>query len=413
MAIQTLLASLLLVTGATQALRDRPLDTLVLTSGRSIEGHLVRQDEEEVTWLVRTRQQTYPRAQVERVESAVLHLSEFARRVEGAAAADARANLEVAAWAKEVGLLPEAELMAWRVLARDFENEAAHTFLGHRQRGNAWQVQLDRRWLDQRRFETAIADWRSAFEYHGSLYHVRSNLPLAEGIERMLLLNRVYADFFELFGDRLGFPHASLQLEVHLHRESRSFPAVGRGNPAYFLADANRVVIDGERATTQGPLIRQAVQQILFATYRNHGSGTGSPPGWLAIGLAAMMEAALDGPGFDARRLLRPRTNWFEIHAGARDPFSLNRVLNFAADDFEELASTEVRYAQAYTLIHYCLEGDEGRLAGPFKDFVRGTMEARMSPTHFKNALGVSDDARFESAWQAHAAARAAERPGR
>jgi hypothetical protein len=76
-------------------------------------------------------------------------------------------------------------------------------------------------------------------------------------------------------------------------------------------------------------------------------------------------------------------------------------VLNFGSSDFAVNARADLKYAQAYTLVHFGLESDKGALRDRFLDFMRSARRGQSSQTHFADAMKM-DDAKIERAWQAH-----------
>lgn len=413
--IAVLAALALVISGAALAslsVLDRPVDTLVLSSGKEVEGHYLGRTEAEIRFLVSTRQQNYAHGKVESLRSPIPHLDEFVTRLQRAGPRDVAANLEIADWCDGLGLKPEAQFARWRAIAADWDDRRAHEALEHRESRGKWQVRVGRKWLDRERFERETADWRNALELETSLMRLRANVPLSDAIESVVEWTRTYRAFFALWGDPVGLPHASEWMTVHLHGDEKSFPKSGSGGPSYFLPAESRVVVDRTRLRDTG-FVRDRLGQILSSTYKNAENAQGSAPAWLAESLGIYLQAVLDGPDvLDPERILESEQDWFSAHANADSPNSLNRILICARDDLREVPGHELRMAQAYTLFDYCLNADGARHRSAFLEYARGTMAGKVSPTDFTNAVKLEGSA-FEADWQAWAKSRATERETR
>jgi hypothetical protein len=392
---------------------DRPTDTLVLSNGRRVQGHVLRERPDEYLVLVDTRQETFPKARVESVTSPVVHLDEFVRRLVATKPTDAAANVELAAWCAEKGLELEANFLRWRAIAADWDHAPAHEALGHRQRGGGWQVRIGKSWLDRKQFEKQLADWRTSPTLETSLGQVRGNVPLGYLTDTLVRWTRHYHAVYSLFGNDMGLPHTSTWASTHLHGTSRSFPSSGANEPQYYLASEFRVVVDNSRLPRNGAVERTWVQQILHMAYRNAESGRGSAPPWLTESLALYIAASLGDPlggGLpDPARSLLAERDWFRIHANASSPDSLSRILNASYEDLNTLQGHETRLAQAYTLLDLCLHAEGGAHRAKFASFLEGTLTGATSSTHFQNAMGF-DNRTFSATWQDWAKTRAEER---
>jgi hypothetical protein len=98
----------------------------------------------------------------------------------------------------------------------------------------------------------------------------------------------------------------------------------------------------------------------------------------------------------------RPAQAWFAEHAHAKKPFDLSRMFSFLDEDYAAGSNTALKYAQSYTLVHYLLHGDGGKLRPGFMDFLRRVYKGDASTTSFQDAIGVREQD-FEKAWHAYA----------
>ena len=76
-------------------------------------------------------------------------------------------------------------------------------------------------------------------------------------------------------------------------------------------------------------------------------------------------------------------------------------MLNFASGDFHDSSNVDLKHAQAYTLVHFLLHGDEGRHRAGFFAFLRGAYAGKASSTDFKSAIGAPME-ELEAGWTAH-----------
>jgi hypothetical protein len=152
-------------------------------------------------------------------------------------------------------------------------------------------------------------------------------------------------------------------------------------------------------------LFHEATHQIVFAVTRFSFSGGGTVPGWLGEGLAEYVSGGMHGPPgkrkFAEGLIILER---FQVHAAAKSPYDLSRVLTFEADDFVASSKADLKYAQAYTLVQFCMEGEGGKYRKAFLEFLRGAWKGRASAGDFRKAMKISDR-EFEKTWIAHARA--------
>jgi hypothetical protein len=72
-----------------------------------------------------------------------------------------------------------------------------------------------------------------------------------------------------------------------------------------------------------------------------------------------------------------------------------------ATGDFGVDNKSDLKYAQAYTLVHFCLEGEGQRYRDRFFDFLRGVYLGKSSMSDFKEALG-GKERELEKAWNVY-----------
>lgn len=401
------LGVLALLAVAPVADRDREEDVLVPTRGREVEGYLVRMDDEEVVFRVGTRDKVWERDEVEEIRAPALRYNELARRLREAPLGDVEGAVEIARWCAEVGMEAEARYAWWRVLAFDWNHEEAHAALGSKERKDGWNVRVDRKWLTREEFFERIVEWDTALAVDTSFHSIKSSAlfedSLASVDRTILTFDLLYREFGALF--ELAFPQKIM--EIHLHGDSETFPPQNR-RAAYFRGDENRVVCDCSMWEGAATLAHEVTHQVLANAYQMIDDGRGTAPGWLDEGLAEVAAALIEADLSSVDDLLgtdRAKAH-LRIHAGAEDPYDLSRVLNFDTPQFHSVDGADLAYAQAFTLVLFLLDAEEGGYVERFKDFVALTFEGKKSGTHFQKALDADLD-ELEQRWIGYVQARA------
>ena len=374
-------------------------DVVVLAGGERLEGRVVYEDRERLILRQGTRDTELEMKKVERVESLVRNLDALLVRDLRAAAFDLGENEMLAEQARESGLAGEAEIFAWRMLAKDPANEAAHHFLDHKKRPTGWVVPLPGRAavpFDKRRILSR--DWGNAWEFSSLHYKLRTNLPLEQTLHLAVDLERLYMGFFELFGVELTLLEICEPMSVQVHADAASYPESANEVGRYEAAN-DTLYIDASVRFSRDVIVHEATHQLLHDTAIRERTYSGEIPGWLDEGLAEYVAGCAVGEPHQLR--LEPgRANKarFRIHAESSEPYSLSRVLAFSTADFWTASRQDLKYAQVYTLIHFCLHGSEGRHRGSFFQFLRGAYRGQSSPTDFKKCLAL-DEKELEQEW--------------
>lgn len=417
---------------------DRIPDRIELNSGAKLEGRIVYEDASKLLLLTGSGEKSYDKKTVKTSRSrARLHGDLFERWL----SLDAEAIgpiLDLARAAKQTDLLEDAACFASHVILLDPANEDAHRLLGHRKRGSTWDLEFRKdRWVSFEKILPSRPDWDDGSDLSSAHYIVRTNLSLRAAVDAALDLECFYRAFFELFGAELELREVVDPMTVEIHGDKRSFPAIATGRTAYTDAVRNWVELDASAsagsAGTAGTsassgsegasgssgssssapagsapeplaheLFHEATHQLVAAVTRFSHSGAGTVPGWLGEGLAEYMAGGISGPPgqrkfIDGSLLL----GHFAVHASAKSPYDLSRVLTFEADDFVASSKSDLKYAQAYTLVQFCMDGEGGKYRKGFLDFLRAVWRGKAASADFRKAMKMSEGA-FEKAWVAH-----------
>ncbi len=376
-------------------------DFVLLESGKRLEGRVVYEDRQLLILRQGTRDTEIVMDDVQRVDSLVRSLDALLDRELENSVFDLEQGMIHAELARECKLDGMAELLAWRVLAVDQQHEAAHRFLEHRARPGGWLVPLGGRWVPLKKRRELASDWGSAWEFSTLHYRLTANVSLDLVLDAAIDLERLYQGFFELFGAELKLYEVMDPMAVHLHGDKSSYPENGAEIGRYdALEDTLRV--DASGGLAMDVLIHEATHQLVYDTAVRERAHSGEIPGWLDEGLADYVAGCTVG---ERRRLAlepgRPNAERFRVHALAKKPMKLSRVLNLANADFWATSRLDLKYAQAATLVHFGLHGAGGRYREGFLDYLRSAYAGQASSTDFKKCMKVDMD-ELEAAWKEH-----------
>ena len=391
---------------------ERVPDRVELANGTRVEGRIVFEDDSKILLLTGTGEKTFEKKSVKSSRSrARLHDGIFERWL----ALDPDqlpAILDLMRACKQTDLLEDAECFANRALLLDRKNADAHKLLGHRKRGSGFDFEFRKdRWTSFDQVFVARPDWDQALDVASMHYVVRTNFALESAVASALDLECFYRAFFVLFGKELELREVVDPMTVEIHADRGSFPQLASSRTAYVEPVRNWVEIDASGGTTGGAdrqeLFHEATHQLIAALTHLSFSGAGEVPGWLNEGLAEYLAAGMNGPPgqkkFSEGALL---LDHFKVHAAAKSPYDLSRVLTFEAGDFIASSKSDLKYAQAYTLVQFCMEGDSGEHRAGFLDFLRAVWRGKRGSADFRKALKIEGKV-FEKAWTEHVRANA------
>lgn len=378
-------------------------DLVTLKDGKRVEGRVVRDTSRELVVRVGTNERRIDVNDVASVSSAARKLAEALTVWERLSPADTRAVRELAAQCKTAGLEREARVFALYGLTLAPLDEALHALAGHEKRGEAWYVRDGaKREAFAKRFERNL-DWGAAWELDTTHFALRCNLPLRDAVACAIELELCYRAFFGWFAEELPLYEPSQAMKANVYASSAEYPEL-TGRKAYFEPQANVLHVSAQDGLDLGALVHEATHQLLFNTSANTKASLGAVPAWLDEGLAEYMAACREGICSRAAYSKgKPNREHFARHRTADKSFDLSRVLAFDHGDFAASSNAALKYAQSYTLVHFCLHGggDEQRVR--FFDFFRRAYSGKSSMTAFKDAMVVKEK-ELESAWREYVA---------
>ena len=373
-------------------------DVVQLKDGKELHGRVVYEDTRFLILRKGSRDTQIDVNEIQHVESLSRNLDALLDNTTRTQPWSVSDNELLAAQAQESGLEGEAALFWWRVLAIEPGNEAAHRALGHKKRGSGWGIPLDSRTVAQDKRVELARDWGSAWEFHTLHYHLRTNLALEIALDLALDLERYYQGVFDLFAGELQLFDVCKPMNVCVYADRASYPETAAEAGHYDAAD-DTVHVDASQGFIWEVLAHEGAHQLLYDTAVRERSNSGAIPAWLDEGLAEYIAGCVGG--YPWKLKLEPGRalpRHFQTHARAPKPFTLGRVLNLSSGDFFASSDRDLKYAQAYTLVHFCLHASDGRYRDGFLEFLRGIYHGQGSSTDFKHCLH-AEERELEEAW--------------
>lgn len=393
-----LLLPLATIAGGEARLPDR----VEFTDGTVLEGRIVFEDDTQVVLRAGTKDREIEKAAVKNTYSRAENQREAITRWIALAPTDYRGTLGLARFCQRHDLLEEMRLFAlWVVLANPADEEA-HEFLGHEKTKNGWLTREGGRKVEFEKSLKLHADWGDAFVLETTHYTLKTNQSLFEGVATALGLECHYHAFFTAFAHDVRLHEVTERMAANVHGDERSFSRLAGGRSAYFNLSTRTLEVDASTGMQTWLVMHEATHALLYATAIGTRTSTGVIPTWLDEGLAEYMAGAIAGEQGKLHCAAEaPYLTHFVTHAATKKPYDLSRLLNFAAADFAASSRSDLKYAQAYTLVHFGLWAESGAYRARFMGFMRGAYAGQSSQTHFKDALGL-DDAQIERAWMAY-----------
>lgn len=397
----SLLAAIATPVGLSSGNDDLESDRVQLLSGKELSGHAVYEDRKLVLLRKGSKVREITHDKIESVTSRARGIRTLMKALDGYDAWRVSDNEALARQAEELGLQDEAHNLWWRVLAVEPENVTAHEALGHKRSGKRWKVVHAGRKVRMDSVRELARDFGKAWEFSTSHFDLRTNLSLEQALDLTLDLERLYVEFYRLFAHELRLFETEERMQVYIHSDASSFPEQS-GESGYFKGDLNRVTIDASKGLVMYLVVHEVTHQLIYNTAVEEHTRHGAIPGWVDEGLAEYMAGSYQG--IPARLVIDTeslRHSWFRVQADAKKPLSLSRVLNLSGGDFAASSHRQLKYAQVYTLVCFCLQGQEGRYRKAFMLFLNGAYDGKGSSTDFKSALAVKKK-RFEEQWRGY-----------
>ncbi len=380
----------------------RPLDRVQMKSGETVEGYVVIDKPDALVVLVKSKERRIPVGEIASVRTAARSLNDVLDRHEKLPANDAAAEVELALYCREQALPGEAEVLALSALCADPANLAAHTLLGHVQREAGWMAKRGDKLVLFDKLVPARADLRDPWKLETSHYSILTNLSLRDATARAVDLERYYREFYRVLGAAVELREVYTPLGVGVYGDNRTFPESQFGRAAYFDRGTAQVVVNAAAVEPRRALVHEATHQLLHATTAGTRAGTGTIPGWLDEGLAEYFACSLlSDPGPARFELGAIAESHFKLQRETKKPHGLSRVLQFESGDFISSSDMDLKYAEAYTLVHFLMHGGGGKYRPKFFAFLQSAYAGKASAGDFKKSFDVPLRD-VEEAWLAH-----------
>ena len=385
----------------------RAQDEVELLDGTKLEGRVVFEDERELILIgANSKERTIALDKVKsaRTRTRSLHaaLDHWDRLKEG----DAVGLWELAAFCRDRGLSGEAQVFAWMVLRAEPEHAAAHALLDHKLKGNAWYGQSGKIWMPLDRLHEVHKDFKDGWEFTSLHYRLQSNLPLERVLTMLIDLERFHRFFYGTLGAELKLREVMEPMYAAVYADEKSFPKTADNRKGYYTAMTNTLFVLADQGLEPGLVYHEASHQLLICTATRESRGRGSIPAWVNEGIAVYFEHSGKGLGGHATfEAGKPVRDMFAAHATEKKPFDLSRMFSFASADFMISSKATLKYAQSYSLVHFCLHGEGGKYRPGFLDYLRRAYMGDASSTSFRDAMKVREQD-FEKAWHAYARAQ-------
>ncbi|GJM20773.1 MAG: hypothetical protein DHS20C15_06880 [Planctomycetota bacterium] len=380
-------------------------DTVYLLDGKTREGRVVYEDADTLVLLKGTRETEIPQAEIQDVDAIGRHLNALLDRIQAAGPLpqQSAANLlELARFADQARLPGEARLLRYAALLADPHDEAALDALHARTRGDSSQIKLGKRWVDTRELREPIGKWKDRLSVSTTHYALESNQALPQIVAAAFEMERFYRDFFALLAKPVQLREPDEIMHVRLHADEGSFPEPGDGRRGFFDRTDRSVAVDVSGPGWEARVVHELTRQLLFQTSQRSRRASGEVPSWIEEGLAVSFASGRSGPpGLGEHDPTALAPHWIRIHAAAPRPFALDRVLVFSFEDFVSTLDQDLKYAQAYTLMHTMLASRGGQLRDEFLAYLHSAYLGQASNKRLRELLGVSDDELAEL-WQRH-----------
>jgi hypothetical protein len=380
------------------ALAAAGADLVTLKDGKQLEGRVVRDTTREVVVRKGSNDKRVAADEVASVVSTARKLHDALAAWDKLSPADSEAIRALARRCRDQELEGEARVFALFGLTLAPLDAEFHEFAGHQKRGETWQVRNGpKREAFDKRMQREL-EWDEAWELSTTHFEVRCNLGLGDAVTCALELELFYRAFFGWFAEHLPLYEPQLPMKAHIYASNSAFPEVS-SRRAYFEPTGNVLHVNASGGLDLGALAHEATHQLLFNTSSNTRAALGAIPAWLDEGLADYMAACREGPPARAYYSLgKPNAQHFATHRSAEKPYALGRMLTMDHGDFTASTNATQKYAQAYTLVHFCLHGQGEVERERFFDFFRRAYAGKSSMTDFKDAIGVKERD-FEAAW--------------
>jgi hypothetical protein len=373
---------------------ENPPDQVTLTSGKVVQGLLLRVDEDFIYLGDGTRTDELKAKKVDSISGPrVAFFSDYITRLEyvyseQAGAADA---LALADWCKEKRLLRSVDLHLWRAVVLDPEIKDAHERLGHRLGSDGiWEHRMrGGQWLDLDKMYERRLSIRDPWNFSTTHFDVEAGGPLRDVLYACATMEAVYYRFYTLLQEHGRFYELRKPIHVRLYPSREDdYPEIAPTVSGYY--ERSDFIV---HLFFDGPLVKNLIRVTVHAIFeRSAYELVRSPPtlaGWLYEGIASYFEGCFEqSEGVPVWWKEKMRDVEFRQHSEIKKPFSVSRVMSLVESDFAGVSDATRAYSQSYTLFYYLMHGAPSEVQEAFHGYLPSAWESRGTGSHLKKALG-------------------------
>ena len=398
-----LLTALCLV--AAQTAPELPPDRITLTSGKVVEGVLLRADDDVVLLGDGSRNEEIKRDKIASFSGPrVAYFKDYIARLEYVYSEQAGAQdaLELADWCRAHGLLRSERLHLWHAIEIDPSFSAAHERLGHRQRGDeVWEHRTETgTWLDMEELQARRLEFHDPWHFDTMHFEVVAAGPLGDVLDACATMEAVYYRFYTLLQRDGKFLELRTPIRVQLYRaRDADYPEVSPTVAGYY--DKNSFILHG---FFDGPRVANLVRTTVQAVFeRSAYELTRSPPtlaGWLYEGIPTYFTTCFEeSEGVPVWWDARMDARYFRYHGDFEEPESVDRIVDLVESDFDGVSDATLLYAQSYTLFYWFLHAASDDEQKAFRSYLADAWLSRGTGSHLKKAIGRKAWRGVDKAW--------------
>ena len=395
--------------------QDDARDVVVLNSGRELRGRvLARYGTDGLVLVQNTTRHTVPWANIASIDTVPDRVAEFLA-VRDRLPDNERQQTYLIDWAHLHGIEAMARLQAIDVALRAPDNVTAHTLLGHRRRGSEWLWQHGDDWVRLSDLERFHADWGHPWELESEHFALRCNADLRRSIDTLFDLERLYAYWFEEFGEALQLTEAlAPKLPVWVWRDRADFPAWASTKLPYFRPrtqtplEPSRSFLYFADAQAARPawLFEVATQHLLYRTLADDPALWTQKDrlcGWAEVGFGQYLERRFGGPAGHAEvgAWRMPEDEGRVVSNQAS--YTVANLLHRSARQFYITVAdnTLFEWAASHLFVAWLLDGGDRELRRAFVAYLRAALHDGKgdSSSAFDRVLGRPIDG-LEAPWR-------------
>lgn len=380
-------------------------DWIRLDDGKQMQGRVVQVGKEALRIHRGRGEVEIPLSRVVEWRSIEKSLAELLERAARAPRGDVGANVELARFAAERELVHEARNFWLRVMLLDPSHPGALEGAGGRKSGSKVQLQSGKQWTDSDEFFATKSKWKDAIEIRTAHFTFHTDVAVDQALDAALRAEKHYLRFYDFLGPEVGLYVFDEVPEIRVYSNAADFPSAWRSTSAqsWFAPGENalHVLLSEDRNLRQ--LFHDATDALLFNAFRRSSGKTGQIPPWAVEGISQYFSVtAGHHPDDPWAPLGKPFGPLFTVVANDPKPVEIKPLLRSSHQEFRNGPDGARRSAAAYALVHYLLNGDDGRHAQTFFALLRDAWRGKSIEKELLAAFGGTPRA-LEEALLAHA----------